>query len=151
MSPSFSGHSRNTINGTTLNDWHGFWGTQHPNWSQLDSTPRSTFEPESVSSPKQLLCPLLCLSKQGDAPRCFFFKLQTSSELLALGKAHLGWERHPDRWALPAAAQGTVAARVTEINCLASAGETLEEQMAQSFFSLLLLPSEWEKSECSRG
>lgn len=51
----------------------------------------------------------------------------------------------------PAAAQGMVADGVKETNCLAGAGENLQEQMAQSVFSLLLLPSEWEKSECFRG
>lgn len=46
-----------------------------------------------------------------------------------------------DTW-IAGLAQGMVSDRGLETNCFASAGEKPGEQMAQSFFALLLLPSE---------
>lgn len=124
-----------------------------PNWSRLGSKPRSSFEPGLVSSPaqKQLLHPLLCSSEWRDVPWCFFFNLQTSCTAPYARESPHGMEKAPRLLGLPAAAQGMVSDRVKETNCLPSAGEKLWEQMARSFFSLLLLPSEWEKSERFRG
>lgn len=78
-------------------------------------------------------------------------------KLVQISSVHLCWEilygmeKALRLLGLPAAAQGMVCDTVKEINCLARAGENPWEQMAQSVFSLLLLPSECEEKLVLEG
>jgi len=69
-----------------------------------------------------------------------FSSCKPLADLPVLGESPYGMEKAPRFLGSPAAAQGMVSDGGKETNCLASAGEKLGEQMAQSFFSLLLLP-----------